>query len=114
MNRKREELNQKMQIHIKLYRIISLWMKKNKHNLMTLFQDVNMDKILKTLKRVNCVVIAVKNCDTHPEPSLNRYFEYLNSRGLFYPVYRVDDKDEEQITILLQSMMAFYPNFPRY
>jgi hypothetical protein len=52
------------------------------------------------------VVIGIGRTDTHPEPSLDRYYDYLAERGLMLPVLSVDVRIRENVLMLFDVLLS--------
>lgn len=54
----------------------------------------------------NMIVVGVTRMDLAPEPELQVYHEYLMGKELFIPVFSVDVRDGEHVSMLIQSLVA--------
>jgi signal recognition particle receptor subunit beta len=60
----------------------------------------------RSLVEQGCVVIGVGRMDTHPEPSLDVYYDYLEARGLMLPVLSVDVRLRENVLMLFDVLLS--------
>lgn len=58
------------------------------------------------LVRRGVVVIGVGRSDTHPEPSLDSYYRFLESRQLMLPVFEVDVRESEHVLMMLDVLLS--------
>jgi signal recognition particle receptor subunit beta len=57
------------------------------------------------LVKTGVVVIGVGRSETHPEPSLDAYYEFLESRQLLLPVFQVDVRESEHVLMMLDVLL---------
>lgn len=50
-------------------------------------------------------VIGITHCDD-PLDDMSRYHDFLDTRGLDFPVFPVDTRDAKQVRVLVQAMAA--------
>lgn len=49
---------------------------------------------------------VIGRMDTHPEPSLDAYYDYLEARGLMLPVLSVDVRLRENVLMLFDVLLS--------
>jgi len=54
----------------------------------------------------NMIVVGITRMDLAPEPQLQIYHEYLATQELFIPVFSIDARNSEHISMLIQSLVA--------
>lgn len=57
------------------------------------------------LVRTGVVVIGIGRSETHPEPSLDAYYQFLESRELMLPVLQVDVRQAEHVLMMLDVLL---------
>jgi signal recognition particle receptor subunit beta len=58
------------------------------------------------LVKTGVVVIGVGRTETHPEPSLDAYYRFLESRELMLPVFEVDVRNSEHVLMMLDVLLS--------
>ncbi len=51
-------------------------------------------------------VIGISRMDISPEPALQRYYDYLNERGIQLPIFPVDARSRDNIVMLIHALVA--------
>ncbi len=51
-------------------------------------------------------VIGVTHTDVSPEPSMEKYYDYMQAKGYLYPVYPIDARKTEDVNLILESLAA--------
>lgn len=54
----------------------------------------------------SCAVVAVTHMDISPDPDMNKYYDYMNRKGIYFPIFNVDARNKSQVLLLIESMMA--------
>mgnify|MGYP001085448027 CR=1 FL=1 len=57
------------------------------------------------LVKTGAVVVGVGRTETHPEPSLDAYYRFLESRQLMLPVFAVDVREQEHVLMMLDVLL---------
>ena len=52
------------------------------------------------------VVIGVTHCDVAAQPGIEKYYEYLQQRNLFFPVFQIDARNRSEVVVLVESLVA--------
>jgi signal recognition particle receptor subunit beta len=58
------------------------------------------------LVKTGVVVVGVGRSETHPEPSLDAYYQFLESRELMLPVFQVDVRESEHVLMMLDVLLS--------
>jgi signal recognition particle receptor subunit beta len=66
--------------------------------------DMYVDGFAQLIDEMACVV-AIGRMETHPEPSIERYAQHLEARGLLCPVLPTDVREAIQVAELLELLM---------
>jgi uncharacterized protein len=64
-----------------------------------------LDGFADSLDTMPCA-IGVGRLDTHPEPSLDRYADLLEARGLVLPIVPVDVRQRADVILLIDTLLA--------
>ena len=64
-----------------------------------------LDGFADSLATLPCA-IGVGRLDSHPEPSLERYADLLESQGLVLPIAAVDVRRRDDVTLLIDTLLA--------
>jgi uncharacterized protein len=60
----------------------------------------------KNLVDAGAAVVGVGRTEDHPEPSLERYYEHLEARGLMIPVFQVDVRKSHDVLMMLDVLFG--------
>jgi signal recognition particle receptor subunit beta len=58
------------------------------------------------LVKTGVVVIGVGRTETHPAPSLDAYYQFLEARQLMLPVFEVDVRKSEHVLMMLDMLLS--------
>lgn len=64
-----------------------------------------LDGLADALATMPCA-IGVGRLDSHPEPSLDRYADLLEARGMVLPIIPVDVRRRDDVTLLIDTLLA--------
>jgi signal recognition particle receptor subunit beta len=58
------------------------------------------------LVKSGVVVIGVGRTETHPEPSLETYYRFMEARQLMLPIFEVDVRNPEHVLMMLDVLLS--------
>lgn len=51
-------------------------------------------------------VIGITHVDEEGQEAMGRYYDYMSARGIEYPIFPVDARDQAQVKVMIEAMAA--------